>query len=1024
VGSTSGALTYVTPGTCTIEATQSADAADGDGVRTNSASVAVSAPTAPLNLGTAVNYSVLGGTGVTSTGDTVLNGDLGVGPASLIAGFPPGLVNGSTHLGDPEAVQAQSDLVTAYTAAAARTPTATFAGDQNGTTFDAGVYYTAAAFSLTGTMTLDGQGDPNAVFIFQVNAALSTAAASTVKLINGAQASNVFWQVNGAVGTGAASAFSGTIMADGAITVGAAASLNGAALSYGLVTLGDNTITAPDALTFTSPPTPTKALTTTTTDTVLAAGTPNDTGTITYASNTPSVCTVGSTSGALTYVTPGTCTIEATQSADAAKGYASAYAVTSFPVTVPLSYTVTFMGNGSSGGTTVPETDNAPSALTLNGFTLAAYTFAGWNTAADGSGTAYADGSTFPFTADTTLFAQWTSDPSYTVTFLGNGLTAGTTAPETDNVPSALTPNGFSLIGYSFAGWNTVADGSGTAYADGSSFPFTADANLFAQWTTDPSYTVTFMGNGSTAGTTAPETDNVPSALTPNGFSLIGDSFAGWNTAADGSGTAYADGSSFPFTADATLFAQWTVNPSYTVTFMGNGSTAGTTAAETDHAPTALTPNGFSLIGDSFAGWNTSADGSGTAYADGAIFPFTADANLFAQWAVNPSYTVTFLGNGSTRGATAPETDHAPSALTPNAFKRAGYAFEGWNTAADGSGTAYADGSSFPFTADANLFAQWTVNASYTVTFMGNGSTKGATAPETDHAPSALRANDYRRTGYAFEGWNTAANGSGTAYANGAIFPFTADATLFAQWTVNASYTVTFLGNGSTKGATAPETDHAPSALTPNGFRRAGYTFASWNTAADGSGTAHANGSSFPFTADATLFAQWTVKPSYTVTFMGNGSTKGATAPETDHAPSALRANDYRRAGYAFEGWNTAADASGTAYANEASFPFTGDATLFAQWTVKPRYTVTFMGNGSTRGATAPETHYAPGVLRANDYRRAGHTFAGWNTAANGSGTAYANGANFPFTADATLFAQWTVKPVTWDGRIPNSLSS
>jgi uncharacterized repeat protein (TIGR02543 family) len=137
-----------------------------------------------------------------------------------------------------------------------------------------------------------------------------------------------------------------------------------------------------------------------------------------------------------------------------------------------------------------------------------------------------------------------------------------------------------------------------------------------------------------------------------------------------------------------------------------------------------------------------------------------------------------------------------------------------------------------------------------------------------------------------------------------------------------------------------------------------------------------------------------------------------------------LRANYYRRAGYAFEGWNTAADASGTAYANEASFPFTGDATLFAQWTVKPRYTVTFMGNGSTRGATAPETHYAPGVLRANDYRRAGHTFAGWNTAANGSGTAYANGANFPFTADATLFAQWTVKPVTWDGRIPNSLSS
>ena len=112
---------------------------------------------------------------------------------------------------------------------------------------DAGVYSAAAAISLTGTMTLDGQNDPNAVFIFQVNAALSTAASSTIHLINGAQASNVFWQVNGAATTGASSSFSGTIMAIGAITLGAGASLDGGALSDGLVTLADNTISAPDS---------------------------------------------------------------------------------------------------------------------------------------------------------------------------------------------------------------------------------------------------------------------------------------------------------------------------------------------------------------------------------------------------------------------------------------------------------------------------------------------------------------------------------------------------------------------------------------------------------------------------------------------------------------------------------------------------------------------------------------------------------------------------------------------------------
>ena len=232
-------------------------------------------------------------------------------------------------------MQAQADFAQAYSAAAGRTPSASFSGDQNGAIFDAGVYSAAAAISLTGTMTLDGQNDPNAVFIFQVNAALTTAASSTIHLINGAQASNVFWQVNGAVTTGASSSFSGTIMAIGAITLGAGASLDGGALSDGLVTLADNTISAPDAVTFISPPTPTSALTSTTTDTVLATGAPSDTGAITYTSMTPSVCAVGSTSGALTYVTSGTCTIEATQAADVIDGDGSAASETNIRCRFP-----------------------------------------------------------------------------------------------------------------------------------------------------------------------------------------------------------------------------------------------------------------------------------------------------------------------------------------------------------------------------------------------------------------------------------------------------------------------------------------------------------------------------------------------------------------------------------------------------------------------------------------------------------------------------------------------------------------
>ena len=135
------------------------------------AAQAVSLPILPVSLGTAVNYGVLGGAGVTSTGDTVINGDLGAGPSSVIAGLPPGIDHGSIHAGDSQAVQAQADLAQAYSVAAGRNPTASFGGDQIGVTFDAGVYDSAAAVSLTGTMTLDGQNDPNAVFIFQIDAA-------------------------------------------------------------------------------------------------------------------------------------------------------------------------------------------------------------------------------------------------------------------------------------------------------------------------------------------------------------------------------------------------------------------------------------------------------------------------------------------------------------------------------------------------------------------------------------------------------------------------------------------------------------------------------------------------------------------------------------------------------------------------------------------------------------------------------------------------------------------------------------
>ena len=150
-----------------------------------------------------------------------------------------------------------------------------------------------------------------------------------------------------------------------------------------------------------------------------------------------------------------------------------------------------------------------------------------------------------------------------------------------------------------------------------------------------------------------------------------------------------------------------------------------------------------------------------------------------------PGHTVIFNNNGGS-GSMSNQTAFVPTALTLNTFTRTGYTFSGWNTASDGSGTGYADGATYDFSADATLYAQWTALPSHTVTFNANGGT-GSMSNQTTNVPTALTLNTFTRTGYSFNGWNTASNGSGTSYADGAVYAFSADATLYAQWGVNST---------------------------------------------------------------------------------------------------------------------------------------------------------------------------------------------------------------------------------------------
>jgi hypothetical protein len=206
------------------------------------ASGALAAP-ATVGLGTATSFSVLAGSTVTNTGPTTMFGDLGLSPGSSVTGAP--VVLGQTHVSDAVAIEAKNSLTTAYNDAAGR-PTEGSAGtDLAGQTFTAGVRTASSSLLLSsGSVILDAQGDPNAVFIFQIGSTLITGSNTTVQLINGAQACNVFWQVGSSATLGTGTKFVGTVMAAETITANTAATIHGRLLAQtAAVNLDTNTIT-------------------------------------------------------------------------------------------------------------------------------------------------------------------------------------------------------------------------------------------------------------------------------------------------------------------------------------------------------------------------------------------------------------------------------------------------------------------------------------------------------------------------------------------------------------------------------------------------------------------------------------------------------------------------------------------------------------------------------------------------------------------------------------------------------------
>ena len=606
--------------------------------------------------------------------------------------------------------------------------------------------------------------------------------------------------------------------------------------------------------------------------------------------------------------------------------------------------TITFNSNdGLATTTTQKVTSGITTQLNPGTFTRSGYIFSGWTTNADGSGTSYTDSSNISITADTNLYAKWITGVNKTVTFNGNTSTSGTMTAQSAGTATALTTNAFVKTGYTFTGWNTLANGTGYSYVENAVYAFTTDTTLYAQWQANRTfYTVTFYANAVDAtGTTASQTSDVAAALNLSGFTRPNKNFLGWDTNYASGTATYKDGETYAFTSNIDLYAIWVNQVSRDVTFNGNGSTSGSTASQTASSSTTLNPNGFAKTGYTFLKWNTAVDGTGVSYNSGYTYSFAAGLILYAVWSKN--LTISYSGNDSTSGSVPTSQAYyvgGPKltvATNTGNLQKTGYTLVGWNTAANGTGTAYAiGGTNSTFTNDATLYAQW-AGATFAILYTGNGSTSGSVPSSQSYTFGStgitLRSNTspLARTGYEFTGWNSQPDGSGTAYAEGATpVTFDGDTVLFAQWTP-ISYVITYNANTGTVSAPSATFSFGGSItlLTPT---KTGHAFLGWYDTLT-AGTKIADGGvSYNTSGSRTLYAHWLIN-SYTYTYNGNGGTVDTSTVTYNFGDPAITLRSPSRANYQFDGWYTLASA-GTRIggAGDSNTP-TVSQTLYAHWT-------------------------------------------------------------------------------------------
>ncbi len=735
------------------------------------------------------------------------------------------------------------------------------------------------------------------------------------------------------------------------------------------------------------------------TETFTATVAAGATGTVAFkdaAGNT--LCTTGSLDGSgvasCSWLpsSVGTYVVTAHYSGDS--GYSATTSTSqSVSVTIVLSY------NTNNGLGTAPTSSTySGAAITLplgTGLSRSGYNFGGWSLTETGTALT----SPYSPSASRTLYAVWTAR-QYAITYNSNGGTGSQSAGSYTTGAAATTlpvTSTFSRTGYSFGGWAT----SGSSTTPVTSYSTSADATFYAIWTRG-TYNVRFLANGGT-GSMETQTSSATANLTANAFTFADRTFTGWNTSADGTGTAYSNSQSYPFLANLTLYARW----GNLITFSSQGATSGTPSRTsqswTSGAINLATVGTMVKTGYTFGGWTNGT----TTYAGGASYTPTAGITFNPVWTAN-TYTITYNSNQASSG-TVPSSQSwttGASALTLSGntgnLTKSGYTFGGW--AATASSTTAV--TTYSTSATKTFYAIWTpVNYTITYALAGATSTLPTQADKKISNTFTLAATP-TRSGYNFAGWSDGA----TTYGALATYSITASTpsavTLTAQWV--PVYTVSYILNGSTSSVTGAGLYDSGTVVTLSGAPSlTGYNFAGW---VDASNNLRAASSSFTVVQNSALQARWTAI-SYTVTYNLGGAS--GTLP----LQSALTINQAfqvaptpSRAGYNFAGWSDGGDTytAGSMYVIGSS-----NVTLTAQWTAID-YSVSFDLGGGT--GTLPTQ--ADGAIGSTFSLPASgssptwiaHTFTGWS---DGSAL-YAAGATYTFGAgNVTFTAQFSLNGYT-----------